>query len=167
MLDIDPDQLEATLAEEVGQHRATELISRLEAAGAIRSAKSAALITAEQAAEWAGRALTDGDIGWLRREIPKTSIPDAINTMAISLAVPEDDTGRRAGQNDDRLPSGATRDLDWYPYFPAVLQELYDAAGDREVTVLDDVSVRAGLIWVCDACGWRNPHWFDSCAIAH
>jgi hypothetical protein len=167
MLDIDPEQLETTLAEEVGQHRAAELISRLETAGATRSAKPAALITAEQASDWAGRTLTDSDIAWFQREIPKTSIPDAINTMAISLTVPDDGAGRRAGQVDDLRPSGEPRDPDWYPYFPAVLQELYDAAGDQEVAVLDELSVRAGLIWVCDSCGWRNPHWFDTCAIAH
>jgi hypothetical protein len=168
MIIVDQETLENVLAAEVGQHRAMDLISLFEAAGALRAVPDTALVTAEQAAEWAGRILTDGDVGWLRREIPKTPIPDVISMMAVSLTVPEDaDTGGTTDLGDCLRPTGDQRDPSWYPYFPAVLQELYDDTTDMEASVLDALSVRAGLIWVCGACNWRNPHWFDSCAVAH
>lgn len=42
---------------------------------------------------------------------------------------------------------------------------LYDAARDpHTVTVLDRLTERAGLVWVCgEPCGWRNPSHTDTC----
>ncbi|WP_410570647.1 hypothetical protein [Amycolatopsis sp. cmx-4-61] len=142
MITVDQEKLENVLAAEVGQHRAMELISLFEAAGALRAMPDTALVTAEQAAEWAGLILTDGDVGWLRREIPKTPIPDAISLMAVSLTVPDDpDTGGTADLGDCLRPTGDQGDPSWYPYFPAVLQELYDKATDTEASALDALSV--------------------------
>lgn len=44
------------------------------------------------------------------------------------------------------------------PYLTTASQlaQLYDVARDDEVTVLDDLARRAGLIWTCPACRWNN-----------
>jgi hypothetical protein len=119
MIAIDPENLENVLAAEVGEDRAAELISLFEAAGAVRAEPETALVTIEQAAEWAGRALTDSDVGWLRREIPKTPIPDAISMMAVSLTVPEDaDTGSTTDLSGHLRATGEQRDPTGTPTFP-------------------------------------------------
>lgn len=57
------------------------------------------------------------------------------------------------------------------------LDRLYDVAGDRELSVLDELAVRAGLLWRCDAerersvarlipdmpCGWMNRPEAERC----
>ena len=35
------------------------------------------------------------------------------------------------------------------------ISRLYDAADDYEASMIEDVAVRAGLVWKC-ACGWAN-----------
>lgn len=42
------------------------------------------------------------------------------------------------------------------------LAEMYAIADDDEVDVLDDLRLRAGLIWTCPK-GWRNPRDADVC----
>lgn len=38
----------------------------------------------------------------------------------------------------------------------AVLDRLYDVAGDYEVSVLDELTRRAELRWTCPSCDWVN-----------
>lgn len=40
-----------------------------------------------------------------------------------------------------------------------LLSALYDAADDRDVTVLDDLFNRAGLTWECFGDGDLSAHW--------
>lgn len=114
-----------------------------------------------------GSVVNPGDIEWLKRVTPKSSVAEDMGTIAHSLTLPDaligDDATRSDGRDISDSRYGYIVDCD---YFPAMLNELYAAATDQEVTVLDELAVRSGLIWFCD-CGRRNPHWFSSCAVAH
>jgi hypothetical protein len=164
---VDADKLEDVLLNEVGKHGVSDLIVALEEVGALRTVdENNAVVTVEQAERWAGRSLTPGDTEWLKRAIPKSSVAQDIGTIAHSLTLPDalisDTTGREGRDiSDSRYDYIVACD-----YFPAILSELYAAATDQEVGVLDAIAIRSGLIWCCD-CGRRNPHWFDSCAVAH
>lgn len=167
MIIVDPDKLEGVLLNEVGKHGASDLIVALEEAGALRTVQDTAVVTVEQAVQWADRPLTDGDIEWLKRAIPKSTVPEVIGDIAFSLTLPvdrdSDDATVMDGQDSRDSRQRYIVDCN---YFPAMLNELYAVADDHEAAVLDNVAIRSGLIWVCD-CGRRNPHWFDSCAVAH
>lgn len=42
------------------------------------------------------------------------------------------------------------------------LKRLYDTANDLQLSILDELTVKAGLIWECD-CRWRNVEHADVC----
>lgn len=43
------------------------------------------------------------------------------------------------------------------------VRALYDVAGDDAAAVLDDLTVRAGLVWACGSCRYRNQPGSASC----
>jgi len=43
-----------------------------------------------------------------------------------------------------------------------ILSKLYEVADDDAVVVLDAVTIKAGLIWVCK-CKWHNRTTEDTC----
>ena len=168
MFIAEPDKTEAVLIEEVGKRVATDLIVALKDAGALRTVQDTAVIDAQQVAQWVSRPPTDADIAWLHRAIRKSSIPQAIAAIALSFTRPD-----RPARDDDREPGSQhagddlQRAIIESSYFPAMLTDLYAEADDDQIPILDELSVRAGLLWLCGSCGRRNPHWFDSCAVAH
>lgn len=173
MIIVDADKLEDVLSESLGKNAASELIVALEEAGALRIAHDTAVVSADQAMQWAAssgvdaRPLTPGDIEWLKQAISRSSVAEDIGTIAHSLSLPDamtrDAHGRERRDITDRRYDYIVK----CTYFPAMLSELFAVASEQEFTVLSGLAVRAGLIWYCPVDGHPNPHWFDSCAEAH